>query len=140
MVVVVVPLLVVVVVVELFVVLTGQETLCAWMTTPGPKLQLLVDDGVDVEVFDVGATCAPLAPLSMIGASGTSVVVGTSLTTFVFTIVVIGASGLSAVVASTGTGCAGLVGCVELPVDDGWFVGAGAGAAGGCAGAVRRTA
>lgn len=65
-VVVVVPLLLVVVDVELFVVVTGQETLCAWMTTPGPKLQLLVDDPV-VEGFDVdegGDTCTPFAPLS----------------------------------------------------------------------------
>lgn len=70
-VVVVVPSLDVVVVVELLVVVTGHETLCAWMTTPGPKLQLLVDepavDGADVDVFDVdevGNTCTPFAPLS----------------------------------------------------------------------------
>lgn len=67
-VVVVVPSLLVVVDVELLVVVTGHETLCAWMTTPGPKLQLLVDDpvveGFDVDVVGAGDSCTPFAPLS----------------------------------------------------------------------------
>lgn len=115
MVVVVVPLLVVVVDVELFVVLTGQETLCAWMTTPGPKLQLLADDGDAVEGVaeeEVVDNCAPLAPLSKIVMVDVGVEIGVSPMAFVvFTIlVVIGANGVRVVAACCGTTGADVVG------------------------------
>lgn len=115
MVVVVVPLLVVVVVVELFVVLTGQETLCAWMTTPGPKLQLLADDGDGVEgatAEEVVDSCAPLAPLSKIVMVDVGVKIGVSPTAcVVYTIlVVMGANGVSVVAACCGTTSAEVVG------------------------------
>lgn len=103
-----VPLLVVVVVVELFVVLTGHETLCAWMTTPGPKLQLLAGEGEDADGLDpAGDVWTPLARLSKATAG---VVIGTSPTAcVVFTIfAVMGANGVSVVVAC------GDVGSVEV--------------------------